>query len=120
MSEDITVLREIAFKVNNPDWLYFDNLRSLVGVELPKALAILCRREIERMERETRGPDPLLVNNALSVARDEGWNEAIAEARRVLDMCDQSILEFAEPQALIPYAQAVRLINALRKGPSHG
>ena len=88
-------------------------------VQIESALEFLCRREAERMEGEAKQEPASDQTVTCDATYRLGWNAAITEARRVLDMCDQSILEFAEPQALIPYAQAVRLINALRKGPSH-
>ena len=154
MSEDIKVLREAvgAFERKSRTVDYWFKLENT-------ALAILCRREIERMEAEGRpaqiaiGTASLMpeykfqepdnsggvaayddkraalrpvVSDALSAARDEGWNAAIEAAANCVSPC-QHWLGFDREQGPLGCSLDDKCIcigvslaiRSLRKGPSN-
>lgn len=115
MSDDIKTLREAAETLTSRCIIATtgrtgDDHRRMVQIE--DALATLCRREIERMEKEAPVVSiKAITADALSAARDEGWNAAL----------DKLADGFATHDELSSITfRALRIMIAdLRKGPSH-
>lgn len=105
---DIKTLREAVDDLDKFSGFPVDS-QMVVRPPFAKTLAILCRREIERMEREA----PVvsikeITADALSAARDEGWNALI----------DHLTLK-PSPLDLNTVAERLDAMRYLRKGPSN-
>ena len=131
MSDEIKTLREAAETLTSRCIIATtgrtgDDHRRMVQIE--DALATLCRREIERMEKEAPVVSiKAITADALSAARDEGWNAAIEAAAQMALDCDTMGEDYADDE-LTDEGKAARRkcrqifaeINSLRKGSSHG